>query len=107
MIELNKNNFVEMINAHHYVLVDAWAPWCGPCKMIAPALEEISNERTDVKIMKLNVDDNQELALQHDLQSIPTLMLFMNGTKIDQMIGALPKKIMNEFLDKHLKKEKA
>ena len=106
MRELNKNNFDEIIKSQEYVLIDAWAPWCGPCKMIAPILLEISHERTDIEIVKMNVDDNQELALKNEIQSIPTLMLFVNGEKIDQIIGALPKKVINNFLDKHIKKEK-
>ena len=106
MRELNKNNFDEIIKSQEYVLIDAWAPWCGPCKMIAPILLEISHERTDIEIVKMNVDDNQELAMKNDIQSIPTLMLFTNGEKIDQIIGALPKKVINSFLDKHIKKEK-
>ena len=106
MRELNKNNFDEIIKSQEYVLIDAWAPWCGPCNMIAPILLEISHERTDIEIVKMNVDDNQELAMKNDIQSIPTLMLFTNGEKIDQIIGALPKKVINSFLDKHIKKEK-
>jgi thioredoxin 1 len=102
MKKLDKNNFKETIDGDNYILVDFWAEWCGPCKMIAPVLEEISNERTDVTIAKLNVDDNQEIALTHGVQSIPTMILFKNGKVVDKLIGALPKEKINQFLNKEI-----
>ena len=102
MKKLDKNNFKEIIDDDNYILVDFWAEWCGPCKMIAPVLEEISNERTDVAIAKLNVDDNQEITLTYGVQSIPTMILFRNGEVVNKLIGALPKEKINQFLNKEI-----
>jgi len=87
------------------VLVDYSATWCSPCKMIAPILEEISKERTDVTIVKLDVDNNQQIAMNYGVQSIPMLILFSDGEKQDSVTGALPKSVINKFLDKNIKKE--
>jgi thioredoxin 1 len=73
------------------VLVDFWAPWCGPCRVIAPSLEEIAEERDELAIVKLNVDDNQATAARYNVMSIPTLILFKNGEPVHQIIGAMPK----------------
>ena len=81
------------------VLVDFWAEWCGPCKMISPALEEISEEMDGkVKIAKINVDENQELAVQYGVRSIPMLLMFKNGEIADQMIGAAPKAKLSDWI---------
>ena len=81
----------EVIENEKAVLVDFWAPWCGPCRVIAPSLEEIAGEREDLRIVKLNVDDNQATAARYDVMSIPTLILFKNGEPAHKIIGALPK----------------
>jgi thioredoxin 1 len=81
----------EVIESEHPVLVDFWAPWCGPCRVIAPALEEIAEENDDLKIVKLNVDENQVTAARYDVMSIPTLILFRGGDAAKKIIGALPK----------------
>ena len=81
----------EVIENEKAVLVDFWAPWCGPCRVIAPSLEEIAGERDDLRIVKLNVDDNQATAARYDVMSIPTLILFKNGEPAHKIVGALPK----------------
>ena len=82
----------EVLESENPVLVDFWAPWCGPCRVVAPVLEEIASEREDLTIVKLNVDDNQVTAAQFDVLSIPTMILFKNGQAAKKIIGAYPKK---------------
>lgn len=92
VIHINKSNFQnEVMNSEKEVLLDFWAPWCGPCRMIAPILEEIATEHSDIKVGKVNVDEQPELASQFDVMSIPTLVVIKNGKIVNQAVGARPK----------------
>jgi thioredoxin 1 len=98
--EVTDSNFqAEVLESENPVLVDFWAPWCGPCRVVAPVLEEIASEREDLKIVKLNVDDNQQTAVNYDVLSIPTLILFRNGEAVKKVIGAYPKKKLEAELE--------
>lgn len=99
-VKTDKNSFqADVLNAKEPVVVDFWAEWCGPCKMIAPALEEISTELAGkVKVAKLNIDENPELAAQYGVRSIPTLMIFKGGEVADMKVGAAPKTALSHWI---------
>jgi thioredoxin 1 len=100
LAEVTDSNFqAEVIESETATLVDFWAPWCGPCRMVGPVLEEIAAERDDVKIVKMNVDDNQQTAATYQVLSIPTMILFRNGAEAKKIIGAFPKKKILEQLE--------
>lgn len=82
---------VEVLESEKPVVVDFWAPWCGPCRVVSPILEEINNEREDVRVVKVNVDENQKTASDYEILSIPTMILFKNGEIVKKVIGAYPK----------------
>ena len=92
VINITRNNFQnEIINSDKPVLLDFWAPWCGPCRIVGPILEEIAGERSDIKIGKINVDEQPELASQFRVMSIPTLIVIKDGKIVNQSMGAKPK----------------
>ena len=96
---VTKENFdKEVMQAEGTVLVDFWAAWCGPCRMIAPAVEKIAEERPDVKVCKINIDDEQELAIRHGVMSIPTLMVVKNGEIVNTAVGLRPKEEIEALL---------
>ena len=98
-ININKNNFQsEVMNSDKPVLLDFWAPWCAPCRMVIPIIEEIAGERPDIKVGKINVDEQPELASKFTMMSIPTLVVMKNGKIVQQVSGARPKKAILEML---------
>ena len=100
-ININKENFVsEVLNAESKVLLDFWAAWCGPCKMITPIVEEIAEEREDILVGKVNVDEEMELAVEFGITSIPTLVVMKNGEAVAAAVGYRPKADILNLLDK-------
>jgi thioredoxin 1 len=89
----------EVLESETPVLVDFWAPWCGPCRMVSPILEQINEERDDVRVVKLNVDENQNLAVRYEVLSIPTMILFKDGQIAKKLIGAQPKQRIEAELE--------
>jgi len=98
-ININKNNFQnEIMDSEKTVLLDFWAPWCAPCRMVVPVIEEIAGERPDIKVGKIDVDEQPELASKFSIMSIPTLVVMKNGKIVQQVSGARPKKAILEML---------
>ena len=98
--EVTDNNFAaEVLESPQPVLVDFWAPWCGPCRIIAPHLEELDKERNDLRVVKMNTDDNPQTAAKYGIMSIPTLILFKNGEPAKQIVGALPKARLQQEIE--------
>jgi thioredoxin 1 len=99
--DVTDNNFqAEVLESEVPVLVDFWAPWCGPCRMVAPVVQEIAEERADqLKVVKLNIDENQQTAINFNVMSIPTLILFRNGQPAKTVIGAYPKRKLEAELE--------
>ena len=101
--DVTDGNFkAEVLDSETPVLVDFWAPWCGPCRVVHPILEEMANERDDVKIVSLNVDENQDTASAYDVLSIPTMILFKGGDAAKRVVGAMPKKRLEAELEPSL-----
>jgi thioredoxin 2 len=100
-VDVSDQTFRQEVLSHPgSVLVDCWAPWCGPCRMVAPVLEQLASEYAgSVKIAKLNVDENPVTASQYGIQSIPTMLLFKNGNQVDKLVGALPKQQIERHLE--------
>jgi len=89
----------EVLENEHPVLVDFWAPWCGPCRVVAPVLEEIAGERENLRIVKLNIDENQQTAMNYQILAIPTMVLFRDGQEAKRIQGAMPKKRLEAELE--------
>ena len=99
--KIDTSNFqTDVLGSDKPVVVDFWAEWCGPCKMIAPSLEEISNEMDNVRIAKVNIDENPDIAAQFGVRSVPTLMIFKNGEHADTMVGAQSKSKLVDWINK-------
>jgi len=102
-IELTDTTFTNVIQSNPLVVVDCWAPWCGPCFMIAPILEELAGDYAGKIVFgKLNVDENRSVALQHQIMSIPTLLVFKGGKLVDRIIGAMPKHMLEPRIVRYL-----
>ncbi len=98
-IVITKENFdSEVLKAEGTVLVDFWATWCGPCRMLSPIVDEVASERPDVKVGKINVDEQPELAQQFGIMSVPTLLVFKNGEKVQESVGLIPKEKVEALL---------
>jgi thioredoxin 1 len=103
-MDINKDNFeAEVLRSEQTVMVDFWAPWCGPCKVISPIIEEVASEyQGKAKVVKVNVDENNEIAMRYGIMSIPTLKYFKNGNIVGELIGAAPKQMIVAELQKHI-----
>ena len=102
-VDLTDATFTEAIQNHPLVVVDCWAPWCAPCHMVAPVVEELARDYAE-KILfgKLNVDENRRIAMQHQIMSIPTMLVFKSGKLVDRMIGAMPRQMLEPKITRHL-----
>ena len=99
-IEVTDSTFDEFVASHPKVVVDCWAAWCGPCRMLGPIIEELASERTDITFGKLDVDKNRMVPSKYGIMSIPTLLYFKDGKLVDKTLGALPKRSLEERISR-------
>jgi thioredoxin 1 len=93
-VELTDSNFDKFVKENDNVVVDCWAAWCGPCKMLSPIIEQLAEEKTNIAFAKLDVDKNRAVPMQYGIMSIPTLLYFKNGKLVDKTLGAMPKQML-------------
>lgn len=99
VIKVNSENFeTEVLNSEKTVLIDFYADWCGPCKMLSPIVEQVASENTNVKVVKINIDDEQDLAIDYGVMSIPTLVVIKNGQEADRVVGVVPKSQVEKLI---------
>ena len=102
-VKVTDSNFAEFVKSYPLVVVDCWAPWCGPCLFLSPIIEELAKSYAGKIVFgKLNVDENQQVALQYGIMSIPTLLVFKNGRLVDRIVGAMPRKMLESKLTRYL-----
>lgn len=109
VVQANQTNWeTEVLKASQVVMVDFWAVWCGPCQMVAPVVEELANEYAGkLKVLKLNTDENPEIAVQYQIMSIPTILFFKNGQPVDKLVGAQSKQQFKQKIDSLLAQQSA
>ncbi|MFO8133658.1 MAG: thioredoxin [Thermoplasmatota archaeon] len=101
-VQVTDSDMHDVVQQHPLVVVDCWAPWCGPCRMLSPIIEDLASDmQGDVVFAKLNTDENQQTAKQYGIMSIPTLLLFKDGELIDQQMGALPKDMLRSWIERY------
>ncbi|MEE9223404.1 MAG: thioredoxin [Thermoplasmata archaeon] len=102
-VEVTDSSFDDFVNKYEVSVIDCWAPWCGPCKMIAPIVDELAHEyKGQIAFGKLNTDENQAISMRYHILSIPTLLIFKDGELADQIVGAMPKAMLETEIKKHL-----
>ncbi|HEC76773.1 MAG TPA: thioredoxin [Thermoplasmatales archaeon] len=102
-LKATDENFDEIISKYKMVVVDFWAPWCGPCRMVAPVIEKLAKEMKDeVVFAKLNTDENNKIAMRYRIMSIPTLIIFKDGKMADRLVGALPADMLRDWIERHI-----
>jgi thioredoxin 1 len=103
VLEVTGTNIEELLKSNHSLVIDCWAPWCGPCRMMSPVIDELANDyKGKITFGKLNTDQNQDVAAKYEIQAIPTLLIFKDGKLADRKVGALPKKVLEGELTKSL-----